>query len=111
MIVEDQLDRSPSRIFGVEELEEFDEFAAAMAVSDEGMELAGQQIDASQQTERAMALVFMIPGEGRMDAGFGRQVGRRRCDGLDAGLFIAGDDSNRFSLPVRLALVRLGARF
>jgi hypothetical protein len=49
-----------------------------------------------------MALVFMIPGEGRMDAGLGRQIGSRRCDGLDAGLFIARDDRNRF------ALVRLG---
>src|SRR5262245_16590203 len=56
-----------------------------MAISDEGMDLASQQIDASQQTERAMALVFMIPGEGRMDTGLGRQVGSRRGDGLDAG--------------------------
>ena len=61
----------------------------------------------NQQTKRAMALVFMIPGEGRMDGRVGRQVGSRRCDGLDAGLFIAGDDCNRFALPVRLALVRI----
>ena len=86
MIVEDQLDRSPSWIGGIEELEKFDELAAAMAVSDESMDFAGQQIDTSQQTERAMALVFMIPGEGRMDAGCGRQIGSRRCNGLDAGL-------------------------
>lgn len=39
MIVEDQLDRSPGRIGGVEELEEFDELAAAMAVFDESMDL------------------------------------------------------------------------
>lgn len=31
-------------------LEEFNELAAAMAVFDESMDLAGQQIDASQQT-------------------------------------------------------------
>jgi hypothetical protein len=46
MIVEDQLDRGVGRIGGVEELEEFDEFAAAMAVLDQGMDLAGDKIDA-----------------------------------------------------------------
>ena len=35
MIVEDQLDRRMGRIGGVEKLEEFDEFAAAVAVLDE----------------------------------------------------------------------------
>jgi hypothetical protein len=34
-----QLDRGVGRIGGVEELEEFDEFAAAMAVLDQGMDL------------------------------------------------------------------------
>jgi hypothetical protein len=33
MIVEDQLDRGASRIGGIEELEEFDELSAAMAVA------------------------------------------------------------------------------
>src|SRR5947207_15857782 len=98
MIVEDQLDRGPGRIGGVELLEEFNELAAAMAVFDKSMDFAGQQIDTSQQTERAMAPVFMIPGEGRMDAGFGRQIGSRRRDGLNAGLFIARDDRNRLAL-------------
>ena len=37
MIVEDQLDRRVDRIGGIEELEEFDELAAAMTVSDQGM--------------------------------------------------------------------------
>ena len=41
MIVEDQLDRRMGRIGGVEKLEEFDEFAAAVAVLDEGVNLAG----------------------------------------------------------------------
>jgi hypothetical protein len=35
MIVEDQLDRRVSRIGGAEELEEFDEFAAATTVPDQ----------------------------------------------------------------------------
>jgi hypothetical protein len=60
MIVEDQLDRGVGRISGVDKLEEFDEFAAAVAIPDEGMNLTGQQIDAGQQTDGAVALVFMI---------------------------------------------------
>ena len=36
MIVEDHLDRRVGRIGGVGKLEEFDEFAAAMAVADQG---------------------------------------------------------------------------
>src|SRR6266446_2653382 len=58
MIVEDQLDCRMGRIGGVEKLEEFDEFAAAMAILDQGMDLAGDEVDAGQQAERAMALVL-----------------------------------------------------
>ena len=39
MIVEDQLDCRMGRIGGIDELEEFDEFAAAMAVLDQGVPL------------------------------------------------------------------------
>jgi hypothetical protein len=39
MIVEDQLDRRMGRIGGVEKLEEFDEFAAAVAILDQGWTL------------------------------------------------------------------------
>src|SRR5712672_1700243 len=42
MIVEHQLDRSMGRIGGIDELEEFDEFAAAVAVLDESVNLAGE---------------------------------------------------------------------
>ena len=45
MIVEDQLDRSAGRIGGIEKLEEFDELAAAVAISDERVDLAGEQIN------------------------------------------------------------------
>ena len=44
MIIEDQLDRGAGRISGVETLEEFDELPAAVAVSDERMDLPGQPI-------------------------------------------------------------------
>ena len=40
MIVEDQLDRGVGRIGSVEQLEEFDEFATAMTIPDQGMNLA-----------------------------------------------------------------------
>src|SRR5712691_11157458 len=92
MIVEDQLDRGAGRISGVEKLEEFDELPAAVAVSDERMDLAGKQVDSSQQAQRAMAFVLVIPRKGGMDAGHGRQIGCRRCDGLDSRLFVVGND-------------------
>ena len=60
MIVEDQLDRGAGRIGGIEKLEEFDELAAAVALPDERVDLAGEQIDPGQQAERAMAFVLMI---------------------------------------------------
>src|SRR5208337_2089040 len=54
MIVEDQLDRCVGRVGGIEELEELNEFAAAVAVLDEGVDLAGEQIDAGQQADRSV---------------------------------------------------------
>src|SRR5712672_2345870 len=78
MIVEDQLDRRMGRIGGIEKLKEFDELAAAMAILDQGVNLTGEQIDAGQQADCAVTLVFMIAREGRMGAGLGRQIRRRR---------------------------------
>src|SRR5271166_5394368 len=69
MIVEDQLDRCVGRIRGIEELEELNEFAAAVAVLDEGVDLAGEQIDAGQQADRSVALVLGVAREGRLSAG------------------------------------------
>ena len=51
MIIEDQLDRGAGRISGVETLEEFDELPAAVAVSDERMDLPGKQVDSGQQAQ------------------------------------------------------------
>ena len=53
MIVEDQLDRRVGWIGGVEKLEEFDEFAAAVAILDQSVNRAGEQVDAGQQADRA----------------------------------------------------------
>ena len=82
MIVEDQLDRGMARIGSIDKLQEFDELAAAMAVPDQGVNLAGQQIDAGQQADRATTFVFMIAGEGRVSARLGRQVRRGRRNRL-----------------------------
>ena len=46
--------------------EDFDELAAAMAVLDQGVNLAREQIDTGQQTDCAVALVLVIAREGRM---------------------------------------------
>ena len=49
MIVEDQVDRRASWVGVIEELEELDELAAAVAILDEGVNFAGQQIDAASK--------------------------------------------------------------
>src|SRR6476660_2745123 len=68
MIVEDQLDGGAGRIGGIEKLEEFDELAAAVTVSNESVDGSSEQINPGQQAERAIAFVLMIPREGGMDA-------------------------------------------
>jgi hypothetical protein len=69
MIVEDQLDRCVSWIGGIEKLEKFDEFAAAMTVPDERVNLTGEQVNTGQQTDSATAFIFVIAVEGRVHAG------------------------------------------
>jgi len=44
----------------------------------------------------------MITRKGWVDAGFGRQIGRGRCNGLDTGFFVVGED--RHGLARCLAL-------
>nr|WP_263623135.1 hypothetical protein [Rhizobium sp. T1473] len=68
MIVEDQLDGGAGRIGGIEQPEEFDELAAAVVVLDERVDLACQQVNSSQQAERAMPSILKIARKGRMDA-------------------------------------------
>jgi hypothetical protein len=43
-----------------------------MAILDQSVNLTGEQIDAGQQADRAITLIFMIAREGRMDTGLGR---------------------------------------
>jgi hypothetical protein len=77
MIVEDQLDRSAGRIGGIEKFEEFDELFAAVAISDERVDLSSEQINPGQQAECAIAFVLMIPREGGMDTWHRWQIRRR----------------------------------
>src|SRR3979411_3324721 len=102
MIIEDQLDRGTGRISGVETLEEFDELPAAVAVPDERMDLPGKQVDSGQQAQRAMTFVLVIPCKGGVEAGHGRQIGCRRCDGLDSRLFVVGNDRHSLDGFARL---------
>jgi hypothetical protein len=53
-----------------------------------------------------MAFVLVITGEGRVNAALGRQIRRRRCDGLDSRLFVVGDDRYRL-----VPFIRLGRPF
>jgi hypothetical protein len=84
-----------ARIGGVGKLEEFDEFAAAMAIPDQGMDLAGDEVDASQQADGAVAFIFLLACEGRMHAGHGWQVWSRRFKGLNARFFVVRNDRYR----------------
>jgi hypothetical protein len=68
MIVEDQLDSGVGRISGVEKLEEFDELAAAVAVADECMDPAIEQVDPSQMRSRTVERDVMTIS-GRNDRG------------------------------------------
>ena len=90
MIVEDQPDRGARRIGSIQKLKDFDELWAAMAVSNQGVDFSGEQINPSQQAERAVAFVLVITRESRVDAGHWRQIGRRRRDGLDSRLLVEG---------------------
>jgi len=55
MVVQDQLYRRVGRVSGIEELEEFDELAAAVAVFDQGVDLPVSR-SSGQQAERAVRL-------------------------------------------------------
>jgi hypothetical protein len=50
-----------------------------------GMDIAGDAVDASQQPDRAVALIFVLTCEGRVRAGHGRQARSDACDCLMPG--------------------------
>jgi hypothetical protein len=55
-----------------------------VAILDQSVNRAGEQVDGGQQADRALALIFMIAREGRGRAGFERQIRGGRGDRLDA---------------------------
>ena len=59
MIVEDHLDRGRGRIGGVEQLRNWIT-RGSVAILDQSMDLAGDEVDASEQADRAVAPVFML---------------------------------------------------
>src|SRR6266481_3440457 len=84
MIVEDQTDCRMDRIGGIDELQKLDELAATVAVLDQGMDFAGDEIDPGQQADRAVALVLKLAREGRVHARLGRQVRDRKSTRLNS---------------------------
>ena len=76
MVVEDHLDCGVGWIGSIELLEEADELARPMAILDAGMHLAGDQIDAGQQAQRAVPPIFVVARERRMRSRLRRQVWR-----------------------------------
>jgi hypothetical protein len=63
------------------------------------MDLAGDEVDAGQQADRAVALIFMLPCEARVDARLGRQIRGGRRDRLATQLLVVRDDRHRVARP------------
>ena len=83
------------RVGGVEQTEEFDKFATAVAILDQGVHFTGQQVDAGHQGDRSMALVLVIAADRRVDAGNRAKIRSGRPDRLDAGFLVVGDHRKR----------------
>jgi hypothetical protein len=69
------------------------------------MDFAGDEIDAGQQADRAVALVLMLARPSSDGRRLGRQVRSGGSDRLNAGLLIIGDNRH----PIALVHLR-GAR-
>jgi hypothetical protein len=74
-LVDNQMDRRVGGVSRIDKLEEIDELATAVAVLDQAVHLAAQQIDPRRQARRALALIFVITRETRMHARPRRQIG------------------------------------
>src|SRR5215204_2064112 len=97
MIIEGQLDRGVSRISGIKKLEELDELSAAVAISDEGMDLPGEQINPGQQTGtrpvKAAEMVIDSAASIMMGGGYAAASCRRACfqfQGRSSSIRLAG---------------------
>ena len=81
-----------------------------MTVLDQGVNLACEKVDAGQQADRAVALVFELAGKAWAPAGLGRQVGSRGRDRLNAGFLVIGQDRHLLAWGL-VSLGRCGGRF
>ena len=90
VIVEDDLDGGCGGIGLVEDFEELDELPTAMAIPDQRVHPASEQVDAGHQGHRAMTLVFVIALDGGVGAGYWSQIGRHVADRLDPGFLVIG---------------------
>src|SRR5580658_370702 len=91
VIVENDLDRGCRGVSRVEQTKEFDELATAMAISDQGIDLPGEQVDAGHQSDRCVPLGRVIATDRRIGAGNRRPIGGRRADRLDAWFRVVRD--------------------
>ena len=83
-------------------LEQLGEFQTAMALFDAGVDLSCQQIQARQEAQGAVALVFVVPAVAGVLPRHGRKVWCYFANGLDPWLFVQGQYRHQ------LALVSLG---
>src|SRR5215469_7500381 len=92
VVVENDLDRGVARIGGIEALEKFNEFAAAVAFLDQGMDVTGKQIETRHQGQGTVTFVLVIAHHGWAGAGQWRAIRRGRTDRLDPGFLVVRDD-------------------
>jgi hypothetical protein len=79
-----------------------------MAILDQGVNLAGQEINPGENAHGSSPDIFVIATKASMFAGLWRQVWRGRPDRLHARLFIIGDDRDGFAALARRSLSRGG---
>src|SRR6516164_6567595 len=104
MVVKDELDRGVGGVTGIEEFEKRNEFAAAVAFLDQGVDMASEQIDPGHQRQGAVAFVLVITPHGRTDARQRRTIRRGRTDRLDPGFLVVRDDGKAATTVAVLAL-------
>src|SRR5215469_3805229 len=108
MVVKDDLDRGVRWVGGIEEFEELDKFAAAMAVLDQGVNVTGEQIDASHQCQSAVPLILVIAHDGRASTRKGRAIRRGGGKCLDPWFLVVRDDGEApATIVLALAACRL----
>src|SRR5690242_12502765 len=66
MVVQDQLYGCLRRVGSVEKFEKFDELSTSVAILNKRVNLALYEVNAGQQTDRAMALILVLTCKGRI---------------------------------------------